>query len=304
MLGSLINTLGQPRPLTSPAILVNVACLALQLTCYEDVDDDYISDFTSMVLHRLPNLIAIKLCFEAFYRICLDVPLLHLKHLDLCMDSLETWEGIPFAALFPSLETACISDLDSDAAVSELDVSGCRHLTRLVLADVVVVHLSKPPQCKLRDEMVTSHSYRLKAGWPQTTLAEVSEVLLSCGELYLPGGLIANARLPKLEVIRCDRWDDEFFFDDGNGDDFEGSAASVLVNCMRHSSSLPALKSILWGDYDNDSQATTKVRIPAELTGVKSSLLPLTGRFIWSLIAHAAQGRGLTLSVRLPARSQ
>ena len=173
-----------------------------------------------------------------------------------------------FAALFPLLETARISACMESGTTPELNVSGCRYLTRLVLADMMVNHLSKPPQCTLRVEMVTLHSDGLEESQLRAGLAEVSEVLLSSKELYSPHGLVANAFLPNPEVIRCDRWDD-LFDDDDSDDKDEGRAANVLVHTLRHSRNLPALKSILCGDYDCVSECAMKARVPAELDGVQ-----------------------------------
>ena len=107
-----------------------------------------------------------------------------------------------------------------------------------------------------------------KKGQLRAGLAEVSEVLLSSRELYSPHGLVAKAFLPILEVSRCDRWDDLYNDDDNDVKD-EGRAANVLVHTLRHRGNLPALKSILCGDYDCVSECPMKARIPAELAGVQ-----------------------------------
>ena len=255
--------------------------------------------FCKGMLERLPNLTAVKIGFEAFYNICVNMPLNHLKHLELALGDPDALEYMPFAELFPLLETARISALEGDT-VSFFDVSGCRRLQRLVLADVVVLCLSKPPQCMLRIEMIMVHAEELEASQLQPGFSEMNEALLSSKELYWPGGLVAKAYLPKLEVIRCDGWDDEWWDEDDSADDQdadpEGSAANALVNCMRHSANLPALKSILCGDHDaySGSGVCMRVRIPADLAGVQE-LMIAAGRPL-RLFFDSAQRTGERLS--------
>ena len=98
---------------------------------------------------------------------------------------------------FPSLETACISASVEPGTNSILDFSECRHLTRLVFANIMVYDLYKPPGCTVRVEMVRLQSEDLVANWLRQGLAEVSELLLSSKELYSHDGLLTKARMPK-----------------------------------------------------------------------------------------------------------
>ena len=131
----------------------------------------------------------------------------------------------------------------------------------------MVKRLSKPPQCTLRADMVMLHSNEVKESELRAVMAGVSEVLLSSEELYLPRGLVTRVCLPALEVIRCDKWGDKF---DDTGDE---AAADALVHTLRHSGNLPALKSILWGDYNCASGCAMTARIPAELAGIQELMI-------------------------------
>ena len=289
-----VNNPGQPEPWTTSYTLANVACLELQLTCFRnDSDDGCIEEFANRMLQRLPNLLAVRLWCDAPYSISPNVPLIHLKHLELGLGSLEPLDGMAFAAMFSLLETARISASMEPDAISELDVSGCRHLRQLTLADTMVYQLSKPPGCTLRVEMVRLQSDDLEASGLQQGLAEVNEVLLSSKELYSLDGLVAKACMPKLEVIRCDGWGDHRTpggdsSDDDDTDESDDAAeiavaehdflvTNMLGNCMRHSGNLPALRSILFADnagmfVDHPvimAYNVMVVRIPADLGGVQ-----------------------------------
>ena len=266
---SLFNTLGQPQAFSSPSILANVVCLELMLPNYEDgIDVDNIRQFASGLLHRLPNLIAARLWYGAFFEVPY-MPLLQLKHLDLGLENLDTLDGKPFAAVLPALETASISAFQP-SAISELDVSGCQHLMRLVLSNLMVCRLSKPPQCRLRVD-TTGWSYTdAEASQLQPGLSEVNEALVSSEEFYSPQGLVASVCMPNMEVIRCD-WSDDNYYDGDDKDD--GSVANALMHCLRHSRNLPVLKSILCGDYDNSPKTVMGARIPADLAGVKELMV-------------------------------
>ena len=275
---NLINSRDQPRALPSSAIRANVACLELKLRCYEEDDEGDICNFTYMMLQRLPNLIAAKLWFESYYSLDPYVPLIHLKHLDLALGDLEPLDGMPFGELFPSLETACLRCFGPDS-ISELDVSGCQHLTRLVLSEIVVYELSMLPQCMLRVEMTLFDSDEHEVDGLEQALAEVSEALLPYQELCSPEGIVATTYLPNLEVIRCDGWDNDWINADylygdfaEHDEDFEGEAANALVNCMAHSLNLPALKSILIGHHEV-TQSGMRVQIPADLAGVQELMI-------------------------------
>ena len=170
-----------------------------------------------------------------------------------------------------------------------LDFSGCQHLTRLVFANVLVYDLFKPPGCNVRVEMVRLQYDDLDARRLRSGLAEVSEVLLSSKELFSPKALIAKARMPMLEVIRCDGWGGNY--GDGEdssdgGDNYDNSEVSdhdelscvlvtrTLENCMMHSRNLPALRSILIADNTHDSyEPVMYVVIPYFLAGVKELMI-------------------------------
>ena len=281
---------GQPRPLRSHPHLANVRYLELGLTCYLDVDDGNIRCFANMMLQRLPNLTAASVQLSAYYSISLYQPLEHLTHLELGLGEPGALEGMSFAELFPSLETACISAFEG-CTISEFDVSGCRHLKRLVLADVMVLLLSKPPQCRLRIEMVMVHADELLTSNLQQCVAEVNEILFSSKELYSSQGLVANACLPKLEVIRCNGWDRSDANDDA---DYEDRIANAFVHCLRHSRNLPALKSILCGNNDGYSDFPMKACIPADLAGVQELMIATDQQL--QLVFESAQRAGEALS--------
>lgn len=105
----------------------------------------------------------------------------------------------------------------------------------------------------------------------QPGLSEVNEVLISSKEFYSPQGLVASACMPNMEVIRCN-WSDKNYYDDDDDED-DGSVANALMHCLRHSRNLPALKSILCTDYDNDPKTVMGARIPADLAGVQELMV-------------------------------
>ena len=290
MKDSLINIQGQPRPLMSHPILANAHYLELGLTCYANVDDGSIRRFANMNLERLPNLTAARLQFSAYYSISLSVPLEHLKHLELGLGDPGGLEWMSFAELLPLLETACISAFEP-CTIPEIDVSGCRHLKRLVLADVMVLCMSKPRQCMLRVEMVMVHADELEVSRLQPFMSEVNEILCSSKELYSSQGLMAIACLPKLEVIRCDGWNDLDAYDDA---DYDGRVANAFVHCLRHSRNLPALKSILCRDSGSYSESPMKARIPADLAGIRELMIATDQQL--QLVFESAQNAGEVLS--------
>ena len=255
----------RPGGLTGDSNLPNVVCLELVLEHIQmAMYDDYASasSFAHSLLQRVPNLFSARLWYHkspyASY-----VPLLQLKHLDLGCVSLDELGCMPFAALFPVLETANLNAEDSGEdsnAIPELDVSGCRLLKRLVLTNVTVCRLSKPPQCNVRVDMLAwSFHAADEISQLEPGLLETNEVLLCSRELFQGHGLLSESCLPKLEVIRCD-WD--------TVSDHEADNADELAHCLRHSRNLPALKSIFCGDSDKPKDAVMPVCIPAGLVSL------------------------------------
>ena len=296
---SLVKDLGQPGTLTSPSILANVDSAELILEslrggCDNDNDDDddaSIGQFASRLLQRLPNLVAATFCFYTKSEVSFT-PLYQLEQLELDLKNHLSLETLPFAAWFPELETARISAL-SPCMVPELDVSGCRHLTRLVLVDIMVSRLSKPPECRVSLEILARHenaSYahtKSVAKQLQPDLSEVHEVLLYTNDLD-PFEFVAKVCWPKLEVMKC-VWSSE----DGCAEDNFGysSLADPLVQCLsKHGSNLPALKSIVCADYDQPKPSVMKARIPADLAGVQE-LIFATDRPL-SLFFDSARSAG------------
>ena len=156
---SMYNAMRGSGSLTGDSILPNVVCLELVLEHFRmAMYDDHASasGFARFLLQRVPNLVAARLWYCIPFSTSF-VPLLRLQHLDLGRICLDTLGCMPFAAFFPALETANInaeqSDEDSNT-IPELDVSGCRHLRRLVLTSVTVCRLSKLPQCCVRVDML------------------------------------------------------------------------------------------------------------------------------------------------------
>ena len=281
------NDPGHPANWPISSTLANVACLELQLTCYTDVNDDFIRAYTRWTLGRLPNLVAARLWLEAPYSICPYVDLHHLKHLELGVGDVTSVGCVDIEQAFPSLGTACISASVEPGTNSILDFSECRHLTRLVFANIMVYDLYKPPGCTVRVEMVRLQSEDLVANWLRQGLAEVSELLLSSKELYSHDGLLTKARMPKLEVIRCDGWGEDSPTD-GNSSDSDGNDAAnpddieeleflvtrSLENCMMHSRNFPALRSILIADNTHSSQEPVMcVVIPYYLARVQELMI-------------------------------
>ncbi len=290
MKDSLISIQGQPRPLMSHPTLANVHYLELGLTCYANVDDGSVRHFANMMLERLPNLTAASFQFSAFYSVPLYMPLEHLKHLELGLLDPGALHLMFFAELFPSLETACISAFEG-CTIPVLDISVCRHLKQLALADIMVLSLSKLPQCRLRVEMMMMPIDELDASYLQQCLSEVNEVLCSGKELYSSQGLVAKACLPKLEVIRCDGWDAS---DADNDADYDDRLANAFVHCLRHSRNLPALKSILCGNYGSYSDTPMKACVPADLAGLQELMIATDQQL--QLVFESAQNAGEALS--------
>ena len=263
---SLRDILGQPGAFSSPSKLANVVCLEPVLYSHDARCDHtyHVGGLANRLFHRVPNLIAARFRYPSpFYELWeLHMPFCQLKHLDVGEVLLGHLAGMHFAAVLPALETASISTLEVDA-ILELDVSGCQHLMQLVLSNVFVCRLSKPPQCRLRVDMSAWEPEDAEASQLQPGLSEVNEVLLHSRDICSPHGLVAAVGMPKVEVIRCD-WSDYYW----NYEDV-GSVADALVHCLRHSRTFPAVKSILCGDYGHPLGYVMKVRIPAGLAGVQ-----------------------------------
>ena len=260
---SLTDLQDHPRALTGPSMRANVVCLELLLYSQnidEIANDVDIRHFTIKLLQRLPNLTAARLQYHCYSEVPY-VPLLQLKHLDLELVGSDSLMRLPFAALMPALETARITFVVGLGRIAELDVLGCRHLTRLVLSNAAVHQLSKAPQCWLQIDMLRWNAHDVQPSQLQQSLSEVNEILLYSKEFCSPRGLLAHVCLPKLEVIRCN-WDE---------DDNEDS--SIVTNaielCSGHTKDLPALKSILCEDFDKPADSVMEVRIPARLAGVE-----------------------------------
>ena len=273
---SLLTNLGQPGALTGPSILPNVTQLELMLYTHEGhVPIAGMRQFVRLLLQRLPNLISARL--SLYYptgEVSYVQPLLHLKHLELGLDNPASLDAVPFAAVFPALETAHISALHP-GTISELDVSGCCHLGRLVLEGVMVHCLSKPTQCKIRLKLLGWRGDGVDASQLQSSLAEISEVLLESGELYPASGLFTRVRWPKLEAIMCN-WLDYDIYDPSNEYNDNHLVPDSLVHLMRQSSNLPALKSIVCGDSGIlGKPPVMKVCIPADLAGVEELMFAI-----------------------------
>ena len=200
---SLLNALGQPRFLTSPSTLPNVTCLWLLLEGGSSDDDNDIGQFARKLLDRLPNLVYATLLYSGSSKLMSFAPLPYLKHLDLRMQSVDALNGMPVAALFPVLVTAGFS-VSRSGSLMYFDVMGCRQLRRLVLKDILVCHLLKLPQCKVRVNFVRLRPADLETKQLQAGLSEVHQVFLHSRELYSHQGLVARVCLAKVEVISCD----------------------------------------------------------------------------------------------------
>ena len=128
----------------------------------------------------------------------------------------------------------------------------------------------------LRVELATFDSDEHEVDGLETALAEVSEALLPCKELYSPEGIVATTYLPNLEVLRCDGWDldwvnADFDFDE-HDEEFDGEPANALVDCMAQSLNLPALKSVLIGHHEF-GESGMRVQVPADLAGVQELMI-------------------------------
>ena len=277
---SLVRHLGQRESLTCPSLLANVACLSLILT---DLNSGFHGDtgeesheaagtghFASRLLQRLPNPIAAKFWYmtsEVFF-----MPLSQLKHLELIVKNHFSLDVLPFTAYFPVLETANIAAY-RPCMVPELEFSGCRHLTRLVLVNIMVSRLSKAPQCRVSLEILAWHQNALYttstmsvASQLQPDFSEVNEVRLYDEDLY-PSEFVAKVCWPKMEVIKC-----VWYNEDGcaeNNDEYSSLADPLVHFLSKNGSNLPALKSIICADYDQPKPSVMNGRIPADLAGVQ-----------------------------------
>ncbi len=258
---SLINIVGQSQTSPSPFILPNVISLDLVLG-HESGNGESIRQLASSLLQRLPNLVAARLWYHSCDSEASLVPLAKVKHLDLCMQNCELLEEMAFGPLLPALETAHVSCALEEGPLRALDFSGCQHMVRLVVG-ITVRCLLKPPQCKLRASMMRDKaSFYKDTSMAQQGLPSLEEVLLDTWELHSSQGLLTRVCLPELQVIRC-RWLET----SSDKDD-------TLVHCLRHSRNVPALKSILCGDWKrSDNRPAVEVRIPASLAGVHEIIL-------------------------------
>ena len=262
---SLTNLQGQPGALTGLRMLANLFCLELELDSHDDNgnDDASITQFAHKLLQRLPNLRSARLQLGGYSEVP-HIPLLQLKHLDLGVINADPLDGMPFAALLPALETTSITVVEGLSYVLELDVSGCQHLTRLVIHNLLVERLLKPPLCRLRVDIPTWYECGLEASLLQQGLSEVNEILLYSQEFRPPRGLLAQICLPKLEVVRC-LWSED-------DDKTDGTRLNVFRHCLEPTCrNLPALKSVLCGDWDDDDLPNSVMRacIPRSLAGVQ-----------------------------------
>ena len=258
---SLDNDFAWPETVTGSSILANMVCLELELHDYEEGQDDAdVLRFTMLLLQKVPNLTAARLWYYAFPPACIR-PLPQLKHLDMGLKCMAALDGVRLGVFLPALETACITTEAWDA-IAELNVSGCQHLTWLVLVGVQVCRVLKPPQCRLRMDLWCWDEDVVEASRLQPALTEVHEASLYNQDFYRePEGLLAHVSMPKLEVIRCNWVDDDSTDNSG--------ATNALIHCLRHIKKLPAVKSILVGDYSNSDGQVMKARIPADLGGIQ-----------------------------------
>ena len=180
---SLDHDFAWPVTVTGSSILANVVCLELELHGYEKGQDDTdVLRFTLLLLQKVPNLTAARLWYHAYPAACIML-LPKLRHLDLGLMCLVTLEGLPLGEILPMLETACITALGGDM-IAELNASGCQHLTQLVLIDVQVYSVLKPPLCRLRMELLGWDQDVAEARRLQPALSEVHETYLYNEDFY------------------------------------------------------------------------------------------------------------------------
>ena len=152
----------------------------------------------------------------------------------------------------------------------ELDFSGCKHLTRLVLDSIMVSRLSIPPQCRVSLEMCACHPTDLRPGSTRSAanqlrpdVSEVNEVLLD-SYIFYPFEFFAKVCWPKLEFIQC-VWigcaEDDF--------EYPVSADQLVHWSSRNASSFPALKSIICAEIGQPKPSVMKACIPADLAGIQ-----------------------------------
>ena len=270
----------------SPTVLLNVVSLQLVLD-YSREDDEYVRRFANWLLQRVPSLIAARIYYPLGSWATL-LPLLHLKHLDLCMQNLETLGSMSFSALVPELESARISSGDAGTPILRLDFSGCQHMVRLVVANSAIVCLLKSPQCRLRIDMLNGDPAIYEGtSAAQQGLPNVKEIFLDGDELCDSEGLLQRVCLPELEVIRCD-WPSSL----RNG---ESDELDTLMHCSRHSRSVPALKSVLCGDHRMAfNRPAVKVRIPSSLAGVHEMMLATMRPLVLAFDSACSAGESLS----------
>ena len=266
-------------------------------------------------MQRLPNLVAAAVWVHAERdsNVCALQPLLRLRHLDLGLGNVQALDGLALGPLFPELQTLCITYMkvdpatrveydvwtpdDEPEAISQLNVSGCRQLTRLVLKDMMPASLPKPPQCWLRFEVGVAWHGGEASRLLQPALSEVNELLFRRTDLTPLRGLFEGVCLSELEIIRCRGWEksDHFDVEEDLYDDVETRygrrATNLLTRFLRHSRKLPALTSILCG-YEAYPPACHC--IPADLPGVDEIIIAT--RDVLKLVFASARNAGEKLS--------
>ena len=201
----------QPGLLPCSSMLVNVSCFEMDLIGQYCDDRDDIEQLSDWLLQRMPNLHFVRLMSSSTFCGTPRIPLVHLRHLVLDVWQLETLEGMRFGEAVPALQTAIVSARgDVPGLLSEMDVSGCKDLVRLVFNGILVCHLEKQPKCWLRVDLTEWHCYNLsrlnlEATQLQSMLSEVDEVCLSYFRDYFqPQGLFATAAMPNVKVLKFD----------------------------------------------------------------------------------------------------
>ena len=282
---SFSNFFASSQASLSSSVLLNAVSLQLVIDDGRE-DDENVRQFASWLLQRVPNLTAARVYYPLGSWAAL-LPLLHLKHLDLCVQNLESLGSMSFSDLVPELESARISSGDAGTPISQLDFSGCKHLVCLVVANSAVRRLSKPPQCRLRVDMwYGDPNIYEDTSMAQKGLPNVKEVFLAGDELCDPEGLLERVCLPELQVIRCD-WPETLWNE-------ESDKLDTLMYCSRHSRNVPALRSILCGDHRiKYNRPAVKVRVPSALAGVHEIMLATMRPLVLAFDSAACAGKSL-----------
>ena len=243
-----IDIIKRPGVLPCSSMLVNVTYFEVDIRGRDGNDRDDIKQLSNWLLQRMPNLLAAQLMSSNAFCGVPRIPLGHLKHLRLHVWQPASLEGMRFGESVPALQTARVSACGSNLGLfSEMDVSGCKDLVRLVFDGIIVCHLEKQPKCWLKVDLTEWRRDDLEATQLQSMFSAVDELRLSYRDVCEPQGLAAIAAMPNVKVLSfCNICEYGYNF-----------------------SSLKSLKSIICSDCDDSCNSERDAYVPADLGSVE-----------------------------------